>query len=1813
MNLFVESLADYLKQEWDKALNVGQDPKEALFVLQSLSPENTFDLFAELEEHRLRWLQREPALQCHFRVAAGLWRDWQASASVETLDQQMVRRRGLGANGERRWIDEADRLTYYRNLRATADQALVVVLLGFNHASDQGGQADFHRVDEQRLWQQPMKRCFAGWIQRLAACYAPEASESEIERFDETLQQLFKTRSRQLDKLAEFLDSVVNGGQDIHALGDIMERFYWHLPFWGIPPLRMPPNEKKAAAFLKEADVFISHQLFKSPSAQKKTWEKLDKAFAEGRLERPEEVRSESVVFPDVQSYQTTLNQFIFNADAEARNKLLQADLLPVLKVLKAKEIKPSATTNKPLRLSGLSLDVLLQAVWRTLQEFKDKKLGNRKLADVLANITIIVKNFNHDLSADTDEGQDGKELAKELLFGCLGGLDKVFEGIDWRLPVDDDQALLPREDWEKSIPIRLDLSKVSYKTSRKRPHVKLQIELDYQQGEEVLGNSEDNLISDEGSELSNPRAFRKVVVWTFGPTQPERVRFQCEQAVLADWPMASSDWFLPAFQMPATVMTALYFAADEDEALRLVSQALSERRLINLLADLKMESVDKTLQEAVKALCISYRHWLVCSVKKGYYAADADFFHELVRNYLKLAEMALDSTLLGSPEVLRRFYKAFLLVDETIEGNAEYLSSAAAWGLTPAVMELVEARTCFLRDSFSEIAGEWALGRDGKAAFSELLNLAKIHRPLAGLVVDANKTLSAEIKSFGLLHYLGKPSAMEKSLAVQTLLREEESDDDGVADLINPSEESSVVQQVLNDYVKFYPFANDGLRIIALHVQALSTVLSGIDRFLRGYLETCSEDWPAFHCTVMVYSTASSPMVTEKRLADWCEHVSESRRERGRPLRLAVSHRYAPDCQRMETLLRQESLCYDVAFLFRFLGGRLNGEIEPTTPFQFDYQNMGRFPIGEYPRPIQQGNVYRRQSLLSNRRLRIQTRHADLSARLRHLHHSSTDHLLFGQVDYKPWQSVVEALHKNAQWVACIDPFVDKYMLCGNEPHERRKIVGFASGLGDYGELNLSVSTEQDTLVQLTELVRGQLDDILPLQLPDQLDAMAAQVVDEAEAIIGLSSLHAVVGEGEKIREVVGFAAISRALAKSSAVMSQLLPIDAFLHWFAGSEVAQRPDLLSVSLSLREDNLPLVEVVVIECKFAQHNPVHLDKASDQVRAGLSHLTQLFAPNRRDIARMSFDRRYWWAQLQRAITSRCLINLPDADKRKLDQALEALTEGYYEITWQAAIFTFWTDEPGPEPITQALALPADTLTRPFQAPEDFAVWHLALGYQGLAKLFAKSSPAPLLTLSDKPVIRVSATTIQPNSEETQTTEPVDLPVTQVSAHKSNADQDIHLEHQDKGNDLVDTFAVFHAPTKPSTTEPKAERDTIQPSPTQVHEGVATDKPRIVEVVTPSFATVPERLLIGTRSNGDPVYWHYGHPKLNNRHLLIFGASGSGKTYGIQCLLAEMAAQGLHSLIIDYTDGFLPQQVELRFRESTNPKNHLVITDKLPLNPFRRQKRLIDPSMPIIEESSYQVACRVASIFSSIFETMGDQQFSSLTRALEAGLESSGFTLDALPDRLRHEGTYGETLANKLEPLIRSKPFREGMDSAWETMLTAPQNWVQILQLSGLSREIQKLVTEFALWDLYDYACSNGSQYRPIPIVLDEIQNLDHRSDSPIDKMLREGRKFGLSLILATQTTSQFNQEQRDRLFQAGHKLFFKPADTEISRFAELLSQKGNLSKNDWGQRLASLQKGQCWSLGPVLTSSGALKEEAFLVSVSALEQRQLGK
>ena len=216
-------------------------------------------------------------------------------------------------------------------------------------------------------------------------------------------------------------------------------------------------------------------------------------------------------------------------------------------------------------------------------------------------------------------------------------------------------------------------------------------------------------------------------------------------------------------------------------------------------------------------------------------------------------------------------------------------------------------------------------------------------------------------------------------------------------------------------------------------------------------------------------------------------------------------------------------------------------------------------------------------------------------------------------------------------------------------------------------------------------------------------------------------------------------------------------------------------------------------------------------------------------------------------------------------------------------------------------------------------------------------------------------------------------------------------------------------------------------------------------------------------------------------------------------------------------------------------------------------------------------------------------------------------------LPLLEELVEQKGPVGQTaasVASKIRPFIDQNPFGEEDPESWERVFTDLTNRCHILQLAGFTKDPARLVTEFSLIDLYWFYRSRGTQHSPRVIVLDEVQNLDHREESPLAQLLREGRKFGFSLILATQIMSNLDRDERDRLFNAAHKLFFRPADTEMKTYAEIASISTGERVDVWIKRLAALKKGECYSIGPSLNeATGQLEVKAFRIRVSSLGER----
>ena len=221
-------------------------------------------------------------------------------------------------------------------------------------------------------------------------------------------------------------------------------------------------------------------------------------------------------------------------------------------------------------------------------------------------------------------------------------------------------------------------------------------------------------------------------------------------------------------------------------------------------------------------------------------------------------------------------------------------------------------------------------------------------------------------------------------------------------------------------------------------------------------------------------------------------------------------------------------------------------------------------------------------------------------------------------------------------------------------------------------------------------------------------------------------------------------------------------------------------------------------------------------------------------------------------------------------------------------------------------------------------------------------------------------------------------------------------------------------------------------------------------------------------------------------------------------------------------------------------------------------------------------------------------------------AAKRGIEKYGdkMKLELLLEELENLEGYGNqvlmSVSSRLVQLVDIDPFDYESDNQWEEYF-APGGNVTIIQLDGYDQdEIKKLMAEFILWDMWYYTL-DGTKDKAIPVVLDEAQNLDFSDGSPAAKILREGRKFGWSAWFATQTFNNFSKEELSIIDNAGTKIYFNPAESELRVIAGRI---GDATPEE----LRMLKKGQCLVMGQFMNASGALGNPTYhIVKVPAME------
>jgi DNA helicase HerA-like ATPase len=288
--------------------------------------------------------------------------------------------------------------------------------------------------------------------------------------------------------------------------------------------------------------------------------------------------------------------------------------------------------------------------------------------------------------------------------------------------------------------------------------------------------------------------------------------------------------------------------------------------------------------------------------------------------------------------------------------------------------------------------------------------------------------------------------------------------------------------------------------------------------------------------------------------------------------------------------------------------------------------------------------------------------------------------------------------------------------------------------------------------------------------------------------------------------------------------------------------------------------------------------------------------------------------------------------------------------------------------------------------------------------------------------------------------------------------------------------------------------------------------------------------------------GEEVYYNpdpsSGTP---NPHILILGESGTGKTYAISCLTAELAQEGVVSIVFDYGQGFSPKTLPREFRAATNPVELHVGRDGVDINPLQL--------FPSDLHGPVNVAQRVADTFGRVYKKIGVQQHAVIRQAILDVMADAGIRADSPDGWAADLPSFGEvqakltelagniqnsqarfasSAASHVSTLFVFNTFRPtGNKLSWTDMLAA-RNRVVVIQLKGLEHSLERAVTEFLLWNLIGFIEAMGPGPLRCFVVLDEAHKLSFDRGSPVEKLLREGRKFGLGLILASQQPEDFS-------------------------------------------------------------------------------------
>jgi DNA phosphorothioation-dependent restriction protein DptH len=725
-----------------------------------------------------------------------------------------------------------------------------------------------------------------------------------------------------------------------------------------------------------------------------------------------------------------------------------------------------------------------------------------------------------------------------------------------------------------------------------------------------------------------------------------------------------------------------------------------------------------------------------------------------------------------------------------------------------------------------------------------------------------------------------------------------------------------------------------------------------------------------------------------------------------------------------------------------------------------------------------------------------------------------------------------VRVLHERSDWVLTLDRFVG--------------LNFYESGPFRQGTTNYILDYAPDFIegmshrLTVTTSHRAEVNSILKYAMSDlgldALDASSSQILDDLMTVSGRLILRLQSSEGFA-RESVSLAAlISHLRGQNKLDGAIIVPVDSHHEIFGrnalGNDTGRRCDMLIVRISQRKFTIQCVEV---KSRRSAALPIELaDNIVDQLETTRDLLEQRYFasdPPRIDSALQ----RAQLAGLLHYYADRAVTNgLISPDKVALTHKhIDSLVEGGVdvEITMQGYVISLSGAEGIP---AEHRGIPISVLTATDLGKLGFSIKLPSSPLDEQAEKKARPEAAKELTNFGNSTAGESHSVAEPAETNSQSSvSGGETPV--ITPRRSAITTGSKSQPQQRTSDSGDEVEA-HTSSSPSS----------RPGAQGVEVAVGKDSAGAVVMWKPS-------------TKGSP-------------HAFIVGIPGQGKSVTTRRLISELADHGLPSLVIDFHGDMAADP----------PANAEVLSadSGLPFTPFESVSSKDAAKVNRIAWELAEVIQFVGSMKeiqrSNVYKALQEVYQTASTENRVPTLTEFAEALEATEARARGAGNARE----RVRPLTDFGLFDESASRSFN-----PREAGMVVDLSKLMlEEVQIAATSFLLRQVYrDMFSWPQDGTLKLAIVLDEAHRV--ANDVTLPKLMKEGRKYGVVVVVASQGLSDFH---KDVLGNAGMKIVFRTNHPESKNVARYLRGRAG---QDLSVEIEKLGVGQAYVATPDMTQA----------------------